>query len=277
MPVRNGAATIEAQLAALSAQTFRRPWEVVVVNDASTDDTAAIAMLWINKVPRLSILSLVESRGESHARNVGTRASRGPLVAYCDADDVVSEKWLENIVQPLSQHAMATGPIDLSQLNPIGRYSWRRASRIAELPRWMGFLAPVVGCNMAVRRETFDLMGGFDELLVSGQDYDFAFRVQLAGESIGFAPHALVHQRLRAGWSYFRRSFEYGLGHVELYRRFRDKGLRPQRIRGAARLVGAGLGAPLALVPKYRYGWLLLAGMELGRLKGSTIARMLFL
>jgi len=141
----------------------------------------------------------------------------------------------------------------------------------------MGYLPPVMGCNMAVRRETFDLVGGFDESLEAGGDFDFSWRIQLAGGTVGFDLDAVVHWRLRRGWAYFRRSFCYGAANVELHRRFRDQGLRRQFLRGVARLAGVVVGAPLLLVPTYRYGWITLAGLELGRIRGSLRARTLFL
>jgi glycosyltransferase involved in cell wall biosynthesis len=273
---RDAAATIGEQLHALGAQTFEGRWEVIVVDDGSNDGTAEIARRWADRIPVLTVLSSVDSRGSSHARNTGTRAARGRLIAYCDADDVVSDRWLAGLVSALSSNALVTGPIDLARLNAYRVYSWRRPLRQLQLP-WRGYLTPVIGCNMAVPRETFDLVGGFDEALASCEDWDFAFRVQLAGGRLGFDPDALVHRRLRRGWAYFRRQFDYGVGHVGLYCRFRHRGLRRDLLSGAARLAGALLGAPLVLVPKYRYHWITVAGEEFGRIKGSMVARTLFL
>jgi glycosyltransferase involved in cell wall biosynthesis len=278
VPARDAAATLEDQLDALAGQTFDGRWEVVLVDDGSTDATAEIAVRWAERIPSLTVLSSVVPGGPSQARNIGTRVARGRLVAYCDADDVVSTGWLAGLVSALSHHEMATGPIDLARLNPYRFYAWRPAPGWSQpLPRWMGYLSPVMGCNMAVRRETFDLVGGFDESCATGGDFDFSWRVQLAGGTVGFDLAAVVHWRLRSGWAYFRRSFEYGTAQVELYRRFRDQGLRRRLLRGAVRLAGIVLGAPLLFVPNYRYGWLTLAGEELGRVKGSLRARTLYL
>jgi glycosyltransferase involved in cell wall biosynthesis len=276
VPARDAAATIVDQLNALGAQNFAGTWEVIVVDDGSHDGTAEVAERMADRVPLLTVLSSERSRGSSHARNTGTRAARGRLIAYCDADDLVSDRWLAGLVSALSTSTLVTGPIDLSMFNPYRVYAWRRPLRRLQLP-WRGYLIPVIGCNMAVRRETFDLVGGFDEVLATCEDWDFAFRIQLAGGTLGFDPHAVVHRRLRQGWGYFRRQFDYGVGHVGLYCRFRDKGLRRDVLSGAARLGGALLGAPLALIPKYRYHWMTVAGEELGRIKGSVVARTFFI
>src|ERR1700722_4336485 len=90
MPVRDAAALIEEQLRALADQEIDRPWELIVVNDGSTDATDEILEKWVGGFPGLQVVTLVESRGVAHARNVGTAAATGSLIAYCDGDDVVS-------------------------------------------------------------------------------------------------------------------------------------------------------------------------------------------
>jgi glycosyltransferase involved in cell wall biosynthesis len=276
VPARQAAGTIGEQLDALVAQVYDGSWEVIVVDDASDDNTGEIAAGFASRLPRLSVISSTEPRGISHARNVGTRAARGPLIAYCDADDIVSDRWLASLVPVLSTHALATGPIDNAKLNPPTVHAWRPA-QVRAWRAWHGYLLPVIGANMAVRRVTFDLVGGFDETLACCEDLDFAFRVQLAGGTVGFSLDAVVHRRLRRGWAYFYRQFEYGVWQVELYRRFRDRGLRRGLRQGVGRLARALVRAPLAFSPKYRYWWLQLAGQELGRLKGSLRAKTLFL
>jgi glycosyltransferase involved in cell wall biosynthesis len=276
VPARDAAATIGEQLEALAAQTFDGSWEVIVIADGSRDDTAGIARNWEGRLPPLTVLSSVESRGSSHARNLGTRAARGRLIAYCDADDVVSTRWVAGLVSALSNSALATGPIDHSTLNPP-RVHTMHPKQTRPWPEWNGYLAPVICANMAVHREAFDLVGGFDETMACCEDWDFAFRVQLAGGTLGFCLDAVVHRRLRIGWAYFRRQFQYGIGHVEIYCRFRHRGLRRSLRTGAKLLTKALLGAPLAVLPHYRYRWIRLAGQELGRVKGSMAARTLFL
>lgn len=276
IPARDAAATLGEQLNALAVQTFEGSWEVIVVDDGSRDDTAEIAQCWEDRFPLLTVLSSAEPRGSSHARNLGTRAARGRLIAYCDADDVVSDRWVAGLVSALSNSELATGPVNHSKLNPPRVHAMHPQQKLP-WREWNGYLAPVIGANMAVRREAFDLIGGFDETLACCEDWDFAFRVQLAGGTLGFCLDAVVHRRLRVGWAYFRRQFEYGIGHVEIYCRFRHRGLHRGLRPGAKRLVKALLGAPFAVFPQYRYRWIRLAGQELGRLKGSVAARTLFL
>jgi glycosyltransferase involved in cell wall biosynthesis len=276
IPARDAAATLGEQLDALAGQTFDGSWEVIVVDDGSRDDTAEIAKCWEDRLPLLTVLSSEEPRGSSHARNLGTRAARGGMIVYCDADDVVSDRWVAGLVSALSNSVLATGPLDNSKLNPLRVHAWQPQQK-RPWREWNGYLPPVICANMGVRREAFDLAGGFDEALACCEDLDFAFRVQLAGGTVGFCLDAVVHRRLRRGWAYFRRQFEYGIGHVEIYCRFRNRGLHRGLRLGAMRLAKALLAAPFAVVPQYRYQWIQLAGQELGRIKGSLAARTVFL
>ena len=276
MPARDAVLTIGEQLDALAAQDFDGLWEVIVVDDGSVDGTADFARRWRDKLPSLTVLSSTQSLGQSHAYNFGAKSARGPALAFCDADDVVSQGWLRCLVVALGQNAVVTGPLELSKLNPAKLYSWRGSPLLNLSSPWNGYLMAAVNANLAVRTDVFEALGGFDEGLATGEDYDFAFRVQLAGETIGYAPDAVVHYRLRQGWPYFRRLYDYGLGHVELFRRFRHHGLGRGLGKGALRLAGTTLGLPLFLIPKYRYGWMTLGGIELGRVVGSARRKTLF-
>jgi glycosyltransferase involved in cell wall biosynthesis len=276
MPAHNAADTIEAQLGALAGQAFDGHWELIVVDDGSIDATAEITSRWTDRFEALRVLRSANAGGAAQARNKGTRAARAPLVAYCDADDVVSPRWLAGLVSALSENAVVSGPRELSKLNSRRLYSWRE-SQVVPLGYDKGYLAEVSAANMAVRREAFDLVGGFDESLRTGEDCDFGWRIQLAGGLVGSSADAVVHYRLRRGWSYLRRYFELGLGHVEQYVRFGPTGMPRAPGRGLLRLLEVALTAPAILVPEYRYRWMRAAGIAAGRLTGSMRRRVVYL
>jgi glycosyltransferase involved in cell wall biosynthesis len=278
IPARNAASTIGEQLSALSRQSFDGPWEVVVVDDASTDRTADIVTRWADRLPRLTLRSLEHRQGEPRARNEGTRAARGKFVAYCDADDVVSEKWLEGIVETLEDQELATGPIDLALLNASKTFRWRGHNGWEDLPDWHLFLPGALGCNLGVRRETFDRVGGFDESCSIGCDFDFEWRAQLEGARLGFDPDAVVHRRERKEpYRYFQAYVGYGWADTHHYSRFKAHGM-PRRLgRGILRLALLLPTSPILLVPSSRYRWLASAGTAVGHVWGSWAHRVLYL
>ena len=99
LPVRNGSALIGRQLEALARQQVSFVWELIVVDNGSTDDTVAKAEEFSDRLP-LRIVHHGE-RGLAGSRNAGVEASAARLIAHCDADDEVAEEWLRSIVRCL--------------------------------------------------------------------------------------------------------------------------------------------------------------------------------
>ena len=211
----NAGETIDDCLAALGRVDYPDV-EVIVVDDGSTDDTAA-------RVRTYPWVRLVQTRQEglSAARNVGLRAAQGEILAYVDADVRVESSWLTYLVQPFvwSDAVAAGGPNVVPADDPWFAQCVARSpgapshvlldDRIAE---------HVPGCNFAVRRSALAAIEGFDRIFVrAGDDVDVCWRLQEGGGRIAFSPSALVwhHHRgsLRAFW---RQQVGYGEGEAWL-------------------------------------------------------------
>lgn len=171
---------------------------------------------------------------------------------------------------------MVGGVRDFTALNPRHVYAWRNFDAHGT-PRLAGYLAEVSGGNMAVQRQAFDRVGGFDEAMLIGQDIDFAWRVQLSGGTVGFSATSVVHYRFRLGWRYFSRYVQYGHAQTDHYDRFRSMGMPRHPWSGMARLFLAVVSWPLVLYRPMRYRWLTSAGVSVGRLLGSIRHRSLYL
>lgn len=87
MPAYNAAATLKASIASVQSQTYPC-WQLLVINDASTDATAAIAGNLAATDPRITLVNLPGNRGPVEARNIGLDAAKGRFIAFLDADDV---------------------------------------------------------------------------------------------------------------------------------------------------------------------------------------------
>jgi GT2 family glycosyltransferase len=202
--VRNGEQHIDRCLRSLLAQD-RENFEVVVVDDGSTDRTEEIAN---SHVPsgRVSV-ERGPGRGISAARNVGLRAARGEAVAYMDVDGFAHPGWLRAALAPLQEDSSIGAVASLvffdrapfvidaagSMLDVRGHarnHCFGETLEVARLPHEV--LYPM-GCGMVFRREALEETGGFDEEIV--RDYDeveVAVRVWRSGWRIVLAPRAWV-------------------------------------------------------------------------------------
>lgn len=206
IPVRNGARSLPALLAALSSQTVGRDgFEVVVVDNGSRDGSGHIA--------RSAGASVVSEprRGRALARNRGVAAASASLIAFTDADCVPAPGWLEALLGCLRRSPIVAGAVELSTGKPPNRWErlellWRFAQRHSVEQGW-GATA-----NLGVRRQAFSDVGGFDpSFRLIGEDVDFCLRAGAAGHAIGFCEEARVAHRAEASLSAIvRRAFVHG-------------------------------------------------------------------
>jgi glycosyltransferase involved in cell wall biosynthesis len=229
----NAAETIGECLTSLDALDYPN-FEVIIVNDGSTDRTGAIAHAWAERDthtsssnPQRHVVD-VEKGGLSLARNIGLAHATGEIVAYTDADVQADPMWLAYLVQPFitSDVVGSGGPNVCPSDDPRIAQCVARApggpthvlldDRIAE---------HVPGCNMAFRADALRQIGGFNPIyLRAGDDVDVCWRLQARGWRIGFAPAALVWHRHRATIKgYWRQQVGYGEGEAWLALKHPDK------------------------------------------------------
>lgn len=203
MPARNAATTMPQLLASLGRSSYVGRWELVVVDDASIDDTGEQAQEWGAKVVRLQRQS-----GPAVARNAGVAASVAPLIAFTDADCEPSPEWLSAIVATLGVADLVIGPVRPVPGTAVGPFdrtlSVSRGSPLFET------------ANLAVRREIVQRVGGFRPFAPVpgesgvglrptleqghfGEDVVFGWRARRAGARIAFADGALVHHAVSPG------------------------------------------------------------------------------
>ena len=273
VPVRDAMPWLAAQLEALVAQDGDLEWEIVVADNGSVDASIDVAREWSARHPRIRSVDASARPGPGAARNIGVDAARGELLAFCDADDVVSQGWLLGCVAALERVDVMAGVFDFCSLNGRDPVDPKPAAT-----GQLGFLAAGIGANLAVRRSPFEEVGGFAEELRIGEDVDLCWRLQLRGYRFAVADDAVVAKRdLPDPGDVFRHGLTYGRSGPELYRRHRGEGTRPD-LAGAAR---SWLWLLLHLPGAARAGsarneWAHAAGMRIGRLQASARLRVFF-
>jgi glycosyltransferase involved in cell wall biosynthesis len=280
VPVRNGEAHVADQLRALAGQAYPGNWELVVVDNGSRDATRRIVESWQPRFAALRIVDAGRQPGLNRARNAGARAADGDFLVFCDADDVVSPGWLAAMAEASERADIVGGRLEWELLNPPEVRAWRPQAPMTELLVDHGFLRYAPGGNLGVWSGVARQVGWDDSFRFGSSDHDFAWRAQLAGHTLAFAPDAVVQQRFRATIRAMAvQHFRYGRSGAQLQRAFRDAGLAPPDNRAALRHWKRIVkGTPdLCRGREKRGRWVRDASMRLGRLEGSLRARTLCL
>jgi glycosyltransferase involved in cell wall biosynthesis len=275
MSCRNAAATLGATLESLVTQVYPGWWEVVVVDNASTDDTVGVAEAFTGRLPRLRIVRVEQPGHQGSGLNHGIAASEGEAVVFMDGDDLAAPDYLLHMGRALASAAFVGGRLDLERLNPPSVRSRRRPIQHDHVEVFSGYLPGVVGASMGVRRAALADVDGFDVSLPTQCDVDISWRLVGVGHVPVFVPDAVLHYRYRrAAREIFSQEYGYGLGEALLHRKYAGRGLqrRPLTQVGAsyARLLAACL---LVRRPGGRQRLATQAGMVLGRLVGSLRTR----
>lgn len=279
VPVFNGASTIEPQLEALLRQSWDRPFEILVVDNDSDDDTQLIVERVSRSNPRLRLTSAPRFHNLSYVRNVGVREALAPAVAFADADDVVGDGWVAAIGRALDEHPLVGSRLEYEYLNP-GSDAGRSAFQSREISTFHG-LPNLAGAGLGCRVELWERLGGNNESWDdTGEDFEFSFRAFLeAGIRPVFVPGALYHYRRRnAGKAAFRQARRYGRSHARLAATFGHAFSDwPRPVEGLRADLWLLLHLDRAVRPSTRVDWMWKMGKRLGRLEGSLRYKTLFL
>jgi glycosyltransferase involved in cell wall biosynthesis len=279
IPARDAAETIGAQLTALASQVCSIPWEVIVVDNNSSDNTAELARSHASAFTRFKVVVADNGTGAAYARNAGVAATSTRWLAFCDADDIVKHNWLTNLVEALENHSFVSGPIELDRLNPPWLAESRGRSFSNTRTTFEGVFPFASSCNMAMTRHLFNQVGGFDESLRIGEDIDISLKVWQQGIDLHFEPGAGVHYRLRDQLGpLFRQSLEYGAVHPVILEQLRRSGHDvPSRTKGVRTWGWLVRNLPLLRSQAGRARWLWVAGRQVGRLRGGPPVRRLYI
>jgi hypothetical protein len=197
MPAYNAATTIAQAIGSIVAQTDPN-WELIVVNDGSTDRTGKIAAAFVAGDSRIRLINRPNG-GESAARNTGVAEAHYEWLAFLDADDWVLPAYIERLMAALT----ADPTLDAAHCG------WARVAKdgtqvIEDYRPPTGDLFPVLARQAAfpvnaciVRKSLLDTVGAFDTTLIKSPDWDLWQRIARAGAKFGGIPDILACYRMR--------------------------------------------------------------------------------
>jgi O-antigen biosynthesis protein len=234
----NGSRTLSQCLESLLRLDYPN-YEVIVINDGSTDATSQITQTYGFR------LITTENRGLASARNTGLKASTGEIVAYIDDDAYADPHWLRYLASTFmnTRHVGVGGPniappddglvaecVAHSPGNPV--HILLSDSEAEHIP----------GCNMAFRKTALEAIGGFDpQFRLAGDDVDVCWRLQQKGWTLGYSAGAMVwHHRRNSIRAYWRQQHNYGKAESFLEKKWPEKYNLVGHVTWAGRVYGNG-------------------------------------
>ena len=205
--------------------------EVLIVDDASIDETAMIMARWETEWNAVRPVFLKENLGPAGARNRGVSFSKGACLAFIDADAIVEEEWIPCALECAAQAPAQsiTGGSVFSLFNAKDPFQKAAANVIRHKPRYGRDreLLDLPGGNLVLSSELFHDLGGFDERLRTGEDTDFVYRARMAGAKLAFDERLIIYHQVPSSPSeMFRSHFGYGRAFVRHVNRTGDGSLR---------------------------------------------------
>lgn len=239
----NRCQSLSKTLDSVASQQITCSWEVIVIDNNSTDRTREVVESYCRRYPELFRYIFEPQQGLSRARNAGIRAARGEIVVFTDDDVIAEPTWLDNLTAPLLADGWGGGGGRVVPPQDLTLPDWLPVGGGIDL---VGALLPIFdlgdqpgemkrppyGANMAFRKSMFEKHGFFrvdlghcGSKLLSGEDIDFGKRLMSAGERLRYEPAAIVYHPVpedRLSKKYFRTWwFDYGRTRII------ERGVRP--------------------------------------------------
>ena len=245
IPAHNEEVVLEHTLAAMAALNYPAgALEIIVINDASKDQTGAIADRWAAKDPRIRVMHLSQAEragGKSAALNKGMRLARFEAIAIYDADNTPEPDALLHLARQLAVHPELGAVIGLFRCvnrkkNLLTRlinieglsYQW-----IVQAGRWMLMrVCTLPGTNLIIRRPILEKLGGWDSQALT-EDAELSYQIYEAGHRIKFVPYAVTWEQepeTLAIWFRQRTRWARGNNYLVAKHARRFFSIRPRRL-----------------------------------------------
>jgi glycosyltransferase involved in cell wall biosynthesis len=227
VPVLNGRRWLRAVMESIDAQQDGRPFEIIAVDDGSTDGSLRLLTEW-ERIGRLRVIRSA-GRGAAAAINVGIREARHPIICQVDQDVILRPGWMTPLVSALAPADVAAA--QGHYVTASGAGFWARATgrdlelRYARID--VRYVDHVCTGNTVYRAAALHQVGLLDERLGYGYDNDLSYRLSRQGYRLAFCRDAVSVHRWREGFrGYVGQQFGVGYGRLDVVAR------HPSRVRG---------------------------------------------
>ncbi len=207
-PIYNARPYLDRLLPSLKHQDYTGEFEVLIVDNRSTDGSAALC-----RAAGFTVLSCTHVASSYAARNVGLAAARGEVVALIDADCAAEHDWLRRGVGHLTDSGadFVAGNVLFEFRNP--RSPWELLEAALHMDnRALATSGRAVTANLFVRRGLYDRVGFYREDQVSGEDVAWSQRAVRSGATLSYCPDAIVYHPTRDAKESIRKAVRVGRG-----------------------------------------------------------------
>jgi len=247
IPAYNASDTLRDCLDALIKQSIpKEEYEIIVVDDGSTDDTDKISREYPVKYIKQA------NHGPASARNRGAKEAQGDKLLFTDSDCIPDFNWLEEMTQPFQDSTVSAvkGSYKTKQRSLTARFAQIEFEERYELLKRVTHIDMVDTYSAAFQKAVFFQAGGFDQSfpVANNEDTDLSYKLSAMGLKMVFAPEAVVyHLRHPASPDrYFKQKFWRGYWRTVVYQRFPQKAVKdtytPQTLKIQILLIFALLG-----------------------------------
>jgi len=218
VPAYNAAGVITSCLDALQKQDYDLPYEILIVDDGSSDGTADLA-----ESSGVRVIRHAAKQGAAAARNSGINAAVGDLICFTDADGMPKENWIQEILQPLSNQDIVgvKGTYATAQREIVARFVQIEYEDKYDLLRAHKRINFIDTYSAAYKRQVLLANNGFDEQIYYVEDQELSFRLAARGYQMVFQPQAIVYHLHSSNLrTYFYKKFMIGYWKAQILRRF---------------------------------------------------------
>lgn len=223
MACYNAARTITESVSSIYRQKLQIPFEVIIINDASTDESAIRIEALRHRHKEIQVIHSANNRGGGASRNAGIAASTGSLLFCLDADDILPDEMLPRLIAYLgeskldgvifeeSKFFIRSTRFTISAKNP--KLLNGQVLKFSDLFASNAFLTQV---NFLYTRQAFDTVGGYP-ILHGFDTQEFGHRFLAQGLKVSICPGSYYFHRQGNGKSYFEREYERGALSLNYY------------------------------------------------------------
>ncbi len=218
VPAYNAAVSIASCISSLKEQEYDLPYEIIIVDDGSSDNTAQLA-----EASGVRVIKQERKRGAAAARNSGVEAAKGKLICFTDADCRPRNNWIQQLTLPFTDQEIigAKGTYASEQTELVARFVQIEYEDKYDLLLTQDRINFIDTYSAAYRKQILVANDGFDEQIFYVEDQELSFRLAARGYQMVFYPQAVVTHLHSNSWSsYFRKKFMIGYWKAQILRRF---------------------------------------------------------